>query len=145
MRTSKRILIISAYLFVVALISAILTIPVYIFYNLILLPFIFFCGIQFIFHFLYNRYVDLSVILETKRIIENKPYKDYNVDVNCQVCGTLHTINIDLDDPKFRCKRCNRKNNIKTIFSTTVEAAEVDENRLYDALEKISKNNGSPI
>ena len=119
MKTSKRILVILISLFIVSLIAAslaaglqfFLSYPFWnIFYSLV--------GLQLILPKISDFFYEKWVLKKALDEYNSKPYKQYAIDTACQHCGSVATMNLDLDDTEYQCGNCQKRNAVHVTFLT---------------------------
>lgn len=67
--------------------------------------------------YLFEQYTYSKKIRNAVQEYANKPYKKYQIKLNCQYCSHSQPVEIDLDDTVFKCEQCERKNAIYVAFT----------------------------
>lgn len=67
---------------------------------------------------LYEKFYQEVALFKALKEYTAKPYKKYEIPLNCQVCGKENIVEIDLTDTEFKCENCNRKNGIYVTFAS---------------------------
>lgn len=140
MKTSKRILIIIVFLIITSAISALLSIPALIFGYSFWYSFFFFMGIQPLGKYLYDRYVEVNILIDTRNQLLEKPYKEEILGVNCAICNTAQEIPFNLQHTEFRCLKCQRLNSIHTTVSVQAVTEAINPIEHINQLRKIRDN-----
>ncbi len=76
-------------------------------------------ALQIVAHGLYTRYGEYSALKQIADEWKAKPYKEYEIKLDCQHCGKGQYINVDLTNTEFECPNCKKKNGLHVNFSTT--------------------------
>lgn len=117
MKISKRILILSTFLLICGIISAGISLGLMQFFNYdFWYSFVFFTILQIIAPFIRDFIVDTLIIKRAADEYRAKPYKKYNIPLNCSYCGKSTNVDIELTDTTYKCNLCDRKNALYVNF-----------------------------
>jgi DNA-directed RNA polymerase subunit RPC12/RpoP len=91
----------------------------------------------------YEKIENSLILKKTLDEYNKKPYRNYEVELECQHCTKVSPINMTLDDSEYSCKHCGNRNLIHTHFSVfaiseTLKSETVQQK--FDRLADIEKN-----
>ena len=120
MKTSKKILLIITSLGITSGLSAALAGGISMLGYSFWLSYWFLCAFQIICPIIWNRYYETRNIINLIKEYNAKPYKKYEIPLDCANCGSKNNIEIDLTETEFRCTNCQKFNGIHVSFMTAV-------------------------
>ncbi len=79
-----------------------------------------FFGVLILFGFtIWDKVVETQIISKYLALLEAKPYRPYQIDLNCNYCGKNSPVDVILTDTTFKCPHCTRTNGVHVSFMTT--------------------------
>jgi hypothetical protein len=67
---------------------------------------------------IWDKIVETYVIKTALESLDAKPFKPYQIELNCSYCGKSSEVDVILTETTYKCPHCTRVNGIHVSFMT---------------------------